>query len=307
MVALTYLDARYADRRGDLTIIDFSSENVTELGTDENIDAYGEMFLRQISRQLNLSSFENLVFINEVASESNTTRALLDRFLDTPFEYTAGVIYDNIETRSGTRWDGSNDTSAFDWLDSDYRSGRTYQIQSFPLFGLGHQYGVTPFQRFLNQEAVYSEVYRQSAGLTTVGASADRAVLAVTDAEFDGLQSTLEILQTIAGQLDTFVTNRGLREYRQELERWNRDAVAALAEAERTGTVPANLEELARRMMALNESTPKAAADALKTYSTGESSFLQIFAGRTFSFFNEGVMRYRRGTVNMPCMIILIS
>ncbi|MCA9393798.1 MAG: methyltransferase domain-containing protein [Candidatus Omnitrophica bacterium] len=288
MVALTYLDARYADRRGDLTIIDFSSENVTELGTDENIDAYGEMFLRQISRQLNLSSFENLVFINEVASESNTTRALLDRFLDTPFEYTAGVIYDNIETRSGTRWDGSNDTSAFDWLDSDYRSGRTYQIQSFPLFGLGHQYGVTPFQRFLNQEAVYSEVYRQSAGLTTVGASADRAVLAVTDAEFDGLQSTLEILQTIAGQLDTFVTNRGLREYRQELERWNRDAVAALAEAERTGTVPANLEELARRMMALNESTPKAAADALKTYSTGESSFLQIFAGRTFSFFNEG-------------------
>ncbi|MCA9403508.1 MAG: methyltransferase domain-containing protein, partial [Candidatus Omnitrophica bacterium] len=288
MVALTYLDARYADRRGDLTIIDFSSENVTELGTDENIDAYGEMFLRQISRQLNLSNFENLVFINEVASESNTTRALLDRFLDTPFEYTAGVVYDNIETRSGTRWDGSNDTSAFDWLDSDYRSGRTYQIQSFPLFGMGHQYGVTPFQRFLNQEAVYSEVYRQSAGLTTVGSSADRAVLAVTDAEFDGLQSTLEILQTIAGQLDAFVTNRGLREYRQELERWNRDAVAALAEVERTGTTPANLEELARRMMALNERTPKAAADALKTYSTGESSFLQIFSERTFTFFSEG-------------------
>ncbi|MBZ0166420.1 MAG: GNAT family N-acetyltransferase, partial [Candidatus Omnitrophica bacterium] len=161
LTALTYLDGRYASRREDITILDFSSEEISDLATPAYIEAYGEMFRRQLGRQLGISTYENLVFVNEVASEQNATQGLLQTFIEAPFDYSAGVTYDNIEARSGTRYDGSRDTTAFDWLDTDYRSGRRYDIQSFPVFGIGHAYQVEPFQRFLNQEALYAEVFRQ--------------------------------------------------------------------------------------------------------------------------------------------------
>ncbi|MGE0267751.1 MAG: phosphoribosyltransferase family protein [Candidatus Omnitrophota bacterium] len=169
LVALTRLDGKYQNRQGDIITIDFSSDQISEAEVD--IEAYGELIRNQLVRQGVSPEFDNVVFVNEVASMAGLSEQYLKMFLGNKVLYNAAVRWEDADARQGIGYDGRKDNLEWaDWLDNNFDSGRRYEITADGDASVSQIYTEEdPLQRFVNQQTVYTEVIKStpSTGQTT--------------------------------------------------------------------------------------------------------------------------------------------